>query len=264
MVICDVTLKPVAHHKFLGVHINQTLNWSTHVTYAIAKGIAYMLQFKRCSSTSFGMLLSLTCQLYLAVTVPKMLYTVDVWFLPIYSKKMNTTPQGSKGITTKLVWVECIALISTTSVMPTTASDVLEILANVWPIELCIQNLCQQAALQLVTRPPSHHIHSLMKKAAMKLVKRHPSTLHHLCHTYDINSDSTETVTCRTYPPSMHLAFKMHIGNDKDTAIAYHDLITTSNVTHIYTDSSSTGSKVGAVVILYQPDQTPQVPHLSP
>ena len=104
------------------------------------------------------LIFSLTCQLYLAVAVPKMLYAVDIWFQPIYSETSNMTKCGSKGVATKLARVQCIALLSITGTMCTTASDVLEILANVWSIELHIQNLCQQAALWLATCPLIQYI----------------------------------------------------------------------------------------------------------
>ena len=80
----DGTIKLAQQHEFLGVIVTNTLSWSVQITHAIAKGTAYILQLKRLSSVANGIPLSLMCQLYRAVAVTKMLYTVDVWFRPTY------------------------------------------------------------------------------------------------------------------------------------------------------------------------------------
>ena len=96
------TLTPMPQHKFLGVIIDHTLRWNAQVSHAIAKGTAYAIQLKRLSTTSNSIPLALMCRLYLAVAIPKMLYTVDVWYRPIYTGKDDKTQPGSIGIARKL------------------------------------------------------------------------------------------------------------------------------------------------------------------
>ena len=130
----DGTIKLAQQHKFLGVIVTNTLSWSVQITHAIAKGTAYILQLKRLSSVANGIPLSLMCQLYRAVAVPKMLYTVDVWFRPTYIDNHNTSQSGSKGMACTLEKVQCTALLSIMGAMRSTAMDTLEIHSNIWPL----------------------------------------------------------------------------------------------------------------------------------
>jgi hypothetical protein len=161
MTLRGITLKPTPHHKFLGVIVDQTLRWNAQVTHAIAKGTAYAIQLKHLSSSSMGIPMSLMRQLYTAVAVPKMLYTIDVWFRPIYTSSTDIMQPGSKGAARKLESVQRIALLSITGAMHTSPTDLLEILSNIWPISHHIQNLCQQAAIRLSARPTSHPLYTL-------------------------------------------------------------------------------------------------------
>lgn len=47
LMLRGINIRPSATHKFLGVILNQELRWKPQADYALAKGTAYVLQFKR-------------------------------------------------------------------------------------------------------------------------------------------------------------------------------------------------------------------------
>ncbi|KIK75591.1 hypothetical protein PAXRUDRAFT_124952, partial [Paxillus rubicundulus Ve08.2h10] len=126
-----MTITPLPMHKFLGIIFDQALRWNAQVANTIAKGTVYVLQLRRLSTMSTGIPLTLMQQLYLAVTVPKMLYAIVIWFQPIYRGMEDEMQRGSIGIVRKLESIQRIALICTTGTMRTTASDMLEIHVNI-------------------------------------------------------------------------------------------------------------------------------------
>jgi hypothetical protein len=102
MNIRGTVIKPTPTHKFLGVIIDKCLTWCQHIAYAIGKGTAYVLQLRHLTIASKGLPLSLMQRLYTSVTLPKLLYMVDVWFTPIHSTNNNNTHKGSIKTTKKL------------------------------------------------------------------------------------------------------------------------------------------------------------------
>ena len=133
-------------------------------------------------------------QLYTSVAIPKLLYTVDVWFTPLYTTDNDETHQGSITAAKKLNKVQCITLLSMTGALRTTATDILEAHANLLPLDLRIQNLCHQAAICLSSHPTSHPISLLIQHTSKCYVKRHKSSLHHLMRAYLLNPNTIEKI----------------------------------------------------------------------
>ena len=187
-------ITPTISHKFLGVIVDERLSWHHHINYAIGKGTAYTLQLYRLATASKGLPLMLMCQLYTSVAIPKLLYAIDVWFTPLYTTDNNDIRRGSITAAKKLNKVQCIALISMTRALRTTATDILEALTNLLPLDLRIQNLCHQAAIRLTSHPTSHPISPLLHQASKCYVQRHKSSLHHLTCAYLLNPDTIEKI----------------------------------------------------------------------
>jgi hypothetical protein len=74
------------------------------------------------------------------IAIPKMLYAADPWFTPAFREESNKPQQGSLGIAKKLTSVQCLATIMMTGAMRSTATDVLEVHANILPVTLALQN----------------------------------------------------------------------------------------------------------------------------
>ena len=86
-------------HKFMGVMVDQELRWKQHMTYAIAKATKWVLTFRHLARPSAGICPCLMHQLLIAVTIPKMAYAANVWYMPIYQLDSKERRSGSVGIT---------------------------------------------------------------------------------------------------------------------------------------------------------------------
>ena len=114
MMIRGFSIKPTETHHFLGVLLDEELHWHKHITYAVRKGTAYILQLCHISLSLKGISLTLARQLYTSVTLPKMLYTLDLWFKPIYSGNSDLVNRGSISTSKHLGQVQCLAAIAIT------------------------------------------------------------------------------------------------------------------------------------------------------
>ena len=116
MNVRGTTIKPMPTHKFLGVIIDECLSWRQHIVYTIGKGTAYVLQMRCLAIASKGLPLPLMRQLFTSVTLPKLLYAINVWFTPLYSTDNNDISRGSIVTAKKLNKVQRIALLTITGV----------------------------------------------------------------------------------------------------------------------------------------------------
>ena len=73
------------------------------------------------------------------------------------------------------------------------ATDVLDLHANLLPVELLLHKVCHRAAVQLATLPVNHLLAVPFKTQAKHFIKTHQSALHELAFVYDISPGSFET-----------------------------------------------------------------------
>ena len=66
----------------------------------------------------------------------------------------------------KLTTVQHMATTAVTGVLHTSASDIMEVHANLMPIELLLNKVCHQAALRLAALPESHPLHKPVRQSA--------------------------------------------------------------------------------------------------
>jgi len=77
----------VESYKYLGVNVDSQLQWQTQENEAVAKATSYILMFRRLTRTSLGIQPCLMRLLYILVAVPKMMYVLDVWYIPLHKKE---------------------------------------------------------------------------------------------------------------------------------------------------------------------------------
>lgn len=99
-------------------------------------------------------------QLYLTIAVPKFSYGANLWIRPIYHNGLAKEQRGSIGIAKWLATVQRIAALSITGAMRTTATDNLNIHANLLLVPLLLQKICHRAALHLATLPSRHPLYA--------------------------------------------------------------------------------------------------------
>ena len=80
-------------------------------------------------------------QLFNAVAVPKMAYAADVWYTPVSKRQGKLQLSGSVGITGKLASLQRMATLAITGALRSTTTDVLDLHADVLPVELLLNKI---------------------------------------------------------------------------------------------------------------------------
>lgn len=256
MHIQGTTIKPTFSHRFLGVIVDQELRWKAQAANAIAKGTAYVFQLRRLSTAAKGLPLHLMRQLYQAVAVPKMLYAADLWFTPSFREGSDILQRGSIGVAKRLTSVQRIAALAITGAMKSTATDLLEVHANLLPIPLLLQNTYHRAIVRLATHPDTHPLYGPVRRAARHYVASHRSSLHRLTHQYTIIPEDIETLLPTRRPPSSTNLHKTHIAASKEMAIQEH--LQLSDAIQIYSDGSGHQGGIGAAAVLFRVGKCPR------
>ena len=158
--------------RFLGVIIDNKMNWKGQCAAALAKGQDWLIQFGRLAQTSRGINVRYIQQLYLSIAVPCMLYAADIFLTPQQNVGKRTKDgQAKQAIVNKLALVQRQAALMITGAMKTTATDIVEVMANLIPFNLLVNKYRQQAAICLATLPATHPLHKPVRNAANRLVK---------------------------------------------------------------------------------------------
>jgi ribonuclease HI len=180
-----------------------------------------------------------------------MLYAADIFLTP--QKKANRTQKNrtsGQAIINKLATIQRRAAIMITGAMRTTATDTLDVLANLLPIHLLVAKHQQRAALRLATLPPTHPLHKPIANAARRLVKRHPTPLHNLMYEYGIKPEAIETIKAVRQTTKWNANVKTYIPDNTNAAI--QALQNDTADIKVYTDGSGMDGKIGAAAVLHR------------
>ena len=86
-------VKPSASTKYLGVLINENLNWKAQNTHALGKGMKWVMQIKRIARPTWGIMPQHAKRLYQSMAIPRMLYMVEIWASQVKGK--DNAKQGT-------------------------------------------------------------------------------------------------------------------------------------------------------------------------
>jgi len=144
-----------------------------------------------------GIPLRLMRQLYQAIAIPKMLYAADLWFTPAFRDGSDVPERGSLGVAKRMTTVQRMAALAMTGAMRSTATDILEVHANLPPITLLLQNMCHRAIVRIASHPNTHPLYGPVRRAAKRYVSSHRSSLHKLTHRFAID----QLILNLSFPP---------------------------------------------------------------
>ena len=82
-------------YKYLGIIINTFLNCKEQAQRATTNATKWILQYQRLTKPSTGVKIKLMQQLYLAVALPKITYSIDTWYTPPNKKEGQSKYSGS-------------------------------------------------------------------------------------------------------------------------------------------------------------------------
>ncbi len=88
--------------KYLGLMINQHLNWKAQHSYTIEKGSKWASQIKWATRPSWGITPKYARRLYISIALPRVLYGADVWCGPMYTSRPGPKDAGSAKVIRQL------------------------------------------------------------------------------------------------------------------------------------------------------------------
>ena len=153
-------------HKFLGVILDQELQFKEQVAYALDKGTKWTEQYRRLAKGISGISAKHMTTFYFTTTLLKMLYATDLFLIP-GSKKTK----GTAGFINKLARVHRQALLSITGAMNTTATVTLKAHTGIPPFHNIVRQKILRETLRLACLPQTHPLFSYVCRASRQYVK---------------------------------------------------------------------------------------------
>ena len=195
--------------------------------------------------------------MFIAVAIPKMAYAADVWYTPIYQLDSKERRSGSVRVTRRLASIQRLATTAVTGTLRSTATDMLDLHANVFPADLSLQQVCDRAAVRLATLPPEHPLANLYRQRTRWFIKSHRSPLHDLAFIFSISPSSIEKMPPARTPPRRQAKFRVAPPRTAEESIEW-DLRNTAQ-TRIYTDGLGFDGLAGAAAVLFRGQAAPRV-----
>ena len=161
-------------------------------------------------------------QLYVSVALPRMLYGIDVWFSPPHREPGKKRRSGSAGPLQKLESAQRIATLVITGSLRTTPTDLLDLHANLLPIDLAIEKACYRSLVHISSLPPSHTLHPIIRKyhdESQDQLPKHPTNLHLLLRTFKLVPSLTKIIAPVTDIPEWLKAFTTEIAASRIDSI---------------------------------------------
>ncbi len=162
-------------------------------------------------------------QLYQAVGVAQFQYTSGVWYTTSHLSPGGKKKQGLIRVTAKLTSIQRAAATAVTRAMKTTAADVLDMHANLIPVELTMDKAKFNSAVQLCTLLETHPLHKIMQEAAGAIANSklptHPSPIHRLLQAAKVTPDTVETISPPTRQPHRPFGFQTHIAETREETL---------------------------------------------
>ena len=78
---------------------------------------------------------------------------------------------GSIGVVRKLTTVQHIVTTAIMGALRTSATDIMEVHANLFPAELLLHRICHRATLRLAALPDPHPLYKLVRQATHRDIK---------------------------------------------------------------------------------------------
>jgi len=243
-------IKEVESYKYLGVHIDGQLRWRTQENEAMAKATSYIMMFRRLTRTNLGIRPRLMHLLYISVAVPKMTYTLDVWYVPPHKKEGKRNNSGSVRALKSMGKIQRIATRVITGGLWTSPNDLLDAHAGVLPVNLMLERICHSAVIRTATLPESHLLRSMIREYSKNPAKTHLPPLQKLVERFKIKPRRFEMIRPDPRPPTYKRAFTVMIADSKEESIK--DEANDDSDIKIYTDGSGFEGGVGAAAVLYR------------
>ena len=94
----NITVEPTDCTKYLGIMIDQYLEWKMQHNYAIEKGSKWAVQIRRITRPHWGITPKYARCLYTGVALPRILYGADIWCSILQGNLPGATEKGTARV----------------------------------------------------------------------------------------------------------------------------------------------------------------------
>ena len=255
----DVTIEPTPNAKYLGIILDQHLNWGPQLAQVRGKGSKWASQIRRLARPSWGLTPKAAKKLYVSVALLRILYGIDIWCTLLHGKNARGGRKGSVNIVKKLTTVQRAGTLAITGGFRTSPTDSLDAHAGMLPIELRIEKSCHKAITRMATLPCEHPLHALVKRSTKGLAKRHRSLLHILTGIFGTDPLKIEKIPPVCIHPNRKSSRMVHIDIAQSKEASKRANANATEKIKVYSDRSVHDGKVGAAALLRRegkPDRT--------
>jgi ribonuclease HI len=228
----DNTIIPYSHTvKYLGVTLDYKLGWQPHIEDKIKKAKISLLLHRNAMGKLWGPNLSTVRWLYEGIVKPSLTYGCLVW-----GHALKT-----RSILSKLHRLQRLALLPMSPVRSQTPTAGMEILANVTPLTIHIQEMALRSFIRVKSYLPT------WDNLGRNNLRGHLYKTMKLLNKLNISLDNLDKISL-TFQPRNSLKLEL---SDFGTTPLPPD-----NSLLIYTDGSKTMEGIGAGFAVYQTDTT--------
>lgn len=261
LILPNITLPPTHSTKYLGIIIDQHLNWKAQHAHTLKKGSKWASQIRHIARPSWGITPKYARRLYIGVALPRILYGTDVWCGPPPSSTGETRNTGSAALLKQLVSIQHIGAIAITGALRTSPTDTLNACTFLFPTLLLVERWCHCAAIWLATLPPEHPLFNPVRHSMSRYTKHHRTPLHNLFAHSNFDPKSVEKIPTKLRNPAHigKLLFSISIPTTKEASV--QEDCNAQETIKLCTDSSAYKGNVSAAAVLTCNEQPPRMLH---
>jgi hypothetical protein len=148
-----VQVKP--SYKYLGIHLDSQLRWTTQAHEALAKATKWILLYCRLMRLSIGLSASFMRRLFITVAISKMTYGLDVWYTLPSRLVGRRKSLGSVKALRESSKLQRLATLVINRALRTAPTDILDTHAGLLPMNLLLKKICFRSLLHICALPPS-------------------------------------------------------------------------------------------------------------
>ena len=244
LVLQGKAVRQEASYKYLGIHVDNQLRWTTQTHEAIAKATKWVLLYRRLTKPSAGLSPKFMRRLYIMVAIPKMTYGLDVWYTPPHRNKGKRKNSGSVKALREFGKLQRMATTAINGVLRTSPTDLLDAHSGLLPMGLLLKKICHRSITRICTLPPTNPVSLQAAEYFHNPVKKHQTNIQKLVNLFKTDPELHKTIPAVSRPPVYRLPFDVVIADSKEEAIE-EEARDPANI-RIYTDGSSQNGSVGA------------------